>query len=129
MIKRGEIRKPKRNAKIIKVLAPLSERLDFDETQGEFQIFIPLKEVDFHYMVIDSKYSNLHVPSLIHYSVRLLTHSTNFDYFKIKPEWIVENNDKFITDESHISTDTFIIRYEDIDLKKIYGQLNLDLVQ
>jgi hypothetical protein len=50
MIKRGEIRKPKRNAKIIKVLAPPSVNFDFDETQGEFQVFIPIKEVDFHIM-------------------------------------------------------------------------------
>jgi hypothetical protein len=79
--------------------------------------------------VIDSRYSNLQALDLIHYSVRLLTHSTNFDYFKIKPEWIIENDDKLITDESHLSTDTFIIGFEDIDLSRVYGHIDLDLVQ
>jgi hypothetical protein len=129
IIKRGQVRKPKKNAKIVKVLAPQSESLDFEETQGQFQIFIPIKEVAYHYVVIDSKYKNLNAPDLVHYSVRLLTHSMNFDYYRIKPEWITENKDGFITSDSLLSTDTFVINEDEIDLKKVFGHINLDLVE
>jgi hypothetical protein len=131
MLKRGEIRKPGRNAEIYNVLIPRVDEYNSQEIDGELkevQVFIPLKEAKYHYFVIDEKYKNVLVPALFHYSVRLITHSENFNNYLIMPEWINDNRLGFIKSDSLITSNKFLVQLDHIDQRKVYGEINLDLV-
>ncbi|MES2726867.1 MAG: hypothetical protein V4643_07180 [Bacteroidota bacterium] len=75
-----------------------------------------------HYLIIDKPLTNNMFSQETFFVVYMITHSHEYNNILIKKEWV---QDFDWHEDSHVTTDTFIIREADIIMNEQYGAFDL----
>jgi hypothetical protein len=103
----------------------VSDLMVNNESRTDIDIFLPLHHISFHKIIVDSEYYTFLEPIDKFYTVRIITHSDNFDNILLDPKWVIKNTGLTIDINTFVTLDTFIVRKNDLKKSKQLGRIHL----
>ncbi len=119
-----QIRKIKKGSTLFKAseLENVSTLIDGEWQESGMFLIQGIVPDENHYLIIDRPSTNM-LNNETFFVVYMITHSPQYNNILIQKEW-VQNFDLHVN--SHVTTNTFLIREQDIIMDKQYGAFDLE---